>query len=91
MLALLDPDAVTGEARGANAVAAFFAGRAQAARPALVDGVPAAVYAHRGLPKAVFTFTISNEKITRITVDADPDRLRDLDIVILSTGNKARR
>ncbi|WP_327001029.1 sigma-70 family RNA polymerase sigma factor [Dactylosporangium sp. NBC_01737] len=91
LLALLDPDAVTGEARGARAVAAFFSGRAQAARPALVDGVPAAVYAYRGLAKAVFTFTISNGKITSIIVDADPARLRDLDIVFLSTGTGARR
>ncbi|MEU5786010.1 sigma-70 family RNA polymerase sigma factor [Micromonospora lupini] len=90
LLALLDPDAVTGEARGAHAVAAFFTGRAQAARPALVNGVPAAVYAHRGLPKAVFTFTINNDKITSIAVDADPGRLHELDIVFLSTGDKAR-
>jgi RNA polymerase sigma factor (sigma-70 family) len=91
LLALLDPDAVTGEARGAHAVATFFAGRAQAARPALVDGVPAAVYAHRGLPKAVLTFTVTDEKITSIAIDADPDRLRDLDIVFLSIGTKERR
>ncbi|NDL56499.1 sigma-70 family RNA polymerase sigma factor [Phytoactinopolyspora mesophila] len=91
LLTLLDPDAVTGDVRGAQAVAEFFAGRAQAARPALVNGVPAAVYAQRGLPKAVFTFTISNEKITGIAIDADPDRLRELDIVFLSFGNKARQ
>ncbi|MCW6008880.1 sigma-70 family RNA polymerase sigma factor [Micromonospora sp. CPCC 205371] len=91
LLELLDPDAVTGQARGAHAVAAFFAGRAQAARPALVNGVPAAVYAHRGLPKAVISFTIRNEKITSIAVDADPDRLRALDIVFLSIGTKERR
>jgi RNA polymerase sigma factor (sigma-70 family) len=84
LLTLLDPDAVTGEARGAHAVAAFFAGRAQAALPALVNGVPAAVYAHRGLAKAVFTFTFSNDRITGIAVDGDPDRLRALDIVLLS-------
>jgi hypothetical protein len=57
----------------------------------LVNGVPAAVYAQRGLPKAVFTFTISNDKITSIAIDADPDRLRDLDVVFLSTTNKAQR
>ncbi|WP_326557837.1 sigma-70 family RNA polymerase sigma factor [Micromonospora sp. NBC_01796] len=90
LLTLLDPDAVTGGAQGAHAVAATFAGRAQAARPALVNGVPAAVYAYRGLPKAVFTFTISNDKITSIAIDADPDRLRDLDIVFLSTGDRER-
>ena len=89
LLALLDPDVVAGEARGAQAVAAFFAGRAQAARLALVDGVPAAVWAHRGEPKAVFTFTVDDGKITRITIDTDPDR--DVDIVYLRATDKDRR
>ncbi|MEO3785780.1 sigma-70 family RNA polymerase sigma factor [Actinocorallia sp. B10E7] len=88
LLELLDPDAVVGEVRGAHEVAAFFAGRAQAARLALVDGVPAAVWSHRGRPKAVFEFTISDGKITRIAIDADPDRLLDLDIVFLPADNK---
>lgn len=90
LLELLDPDAVAVEVRGAHAVAAFFAGRAQAARLALVDGVPAAVWLHRGQPKAVFTFTISDGKITRIAIDVDPDRLRDLDIVFLTANDKER-
>ncbi|MEU7744561.1 sigma-70 family RNA polymerase sigma factor [Nonomuraea sp. NPDC049158] len=91
LLELLDPDAVVGEVRGDHAVAAFFSGRAQAARLALVDGVPAAVWSHLGRPKAVFTFTIDDEKITRIDIDTDSDRLRDLDIVILTAGDKERR
>jgi RNA polymerase sigma factor (sigma-70 family) len=86
LLELLHPDAVTGDARGAHAVAAFFSGRAEAARLALVDGAPAAVWSHRGRPKAVFTFTFSHERITSITVDADPDRIRDLDIVFLNNA-----
>jgi hypothetical protein len=88
LLELLDPDAMTGEVRGAHAVASFFAGRAQAARPALINGIPAAVYAYRGLPKAVFSFTITADKITSITIDADPNRLRDLDIVFLTNGTR---
>ncbi|QXJ23829.1 sigma-70 family RNA polymerase sigma factor [Actinomadura graeca] len=91
LLELLDPDAVALEVRGAHAVAAFFAGRAQAARLALVDGVPAAVWSHRGRPKAVFTFTIGNEKITSITIDTAPDRLQGLDIVPLHADDKGRR
>ncbi|MFD1936806.1 MULTISPECIES: sigma-70 family RNA polymerase sigma factor [Nonomuraea] len=91
LLELLDPDAVVGEIRGGDAVAAFFAGRAQAARLALVDGVPAAVWSHLGRPKAVFTFTVNDDKITRIDIDTDPRRLRDLDIVILTAGAKERR
>ena len=82
--------ALTAEVRGADAVAATFAGRAEATRLALVDGVPGAVWAPGGRPKVVFTFTISDGKITGIALDADPDRLRDLDIVFLSASGKER-
>ena len=81
---------VLAEVRGADAVAATFAGRAEAARLALVDGVPAAVWAPGGRPKVVFTFTISDGKIIGIALDGDPDRLRDLDIVFLSASGKER-
>ncbi|MFH8797233.1 sigma-70 family RNA polymerase sigma factor [Streptomyces sp. NPDC017941] len=90
LLELLDPDAVAVEIRGAHEVAAFFAGRAQAARLALVDGVPAAVWSHRGRPKALLTFTTYGGKITRIAVDTDPDRLHDLDIVFLPAKEEKR-
>ena len=97
LLALLAPDAVlqadpaavlmgaAAQARGAEAVAGFFAGRAAAARLALVDGSPAAVWAPAGQPRVVFTFTISDEKISGIGLNADPDLLRNLDIVFLSS------
>ncbi|MEU6673971.1 sigma-70 family RNA polymerase sigma factor [Streptomyces sp. NPDC046925] len=91
LLEVLDPDAVAIQMRGSHEVAAFFAGRAQAARLALVDGVPAAVWSHRGQPKALFTFTVDGEKITRIAVDTDPDRLDALDVVFLSTREGDRR
>jgi RNA polymerase sigma-70 factor (ECF subfamily) len=100
LLALLDQGAVLvadptaiqmgalGEARGADAVATVFAGRAKGARLALVDGVPAAVWSHRGQVKVVFAFNLSeDEKITSIAMDADPDRLRELDIVFLNRNN----
>ncbi|MCO5995407.1 sigma-70 family RNA polymerase sigma factor [Actinoallomurus rhizosphaericola] len=102
LLALLDPGAVLvadpeavrmgapGEVRGADAVAAMFSGRAEAARPALVDGVPAAVWAYRGRPKVVFNFSITDGRITRIAMDAEPDLLHDLDIVFLSANDKGR-
>lgn len=82
LLELLDPDAVAGDLRGGQEVAAFFAGRAQAARLALVDGVPAAVWSHLGRPKAVITFTV-DDKISRIDIDTDPERIRTLDIIVL--------
>ncbi|WP_030174398.1 sigma-70 family RNA polymerase sigma factor [Spirillospora albida] len=91
LLELLDPGAVVGELRGGPEVAAFFAGRAQAARLALVDGVPAAVWSHLGRPKAVITFTVDHDRITRIDVDTDPDRIRELDIVILPADDRERR
>ncbi|MFI6984893.1 sigma-70 family RNA polymerase sigma factor [Embleya sp. NPDC050154] len=91
LVEVLDPDAVVGDIRGGHEVAAFFAGRAQAARLALVDGVPAAVWSHLGRPKAVFAFTVDDDKITRIDIDTDPDRLRDRDIVVLPGGDKERR
>ena len=99
LLALLAPEIIlhadpaaarlgaSAETRGAEAVARFFAGRAQAARLALVNGAPAAVWAPGGRPQVVFTFTISAGKITTIGLAADPDQLRDLDIVFLSNGS----
>lgn len=86
LIELLDPDVEVGEIRGGYEVAAFFAGRAQAARLALVDGIPAAVWSHRGRPGAVFAFTIRAGKITRIAIDTDPDRLHNRDIVYLPTS-----
>lgn len=74
--------------RGADAVASFFSGRAEAARLALVDGVPAAVWAHRNRPKAVFSFTVADGKITSITVDTDPHRIREHDIVLLGAAQE---
>ncbi|MFI6392808.1 sigma-70 family RNA polymerase sigma factor [Nonomuraea sp. NPDC050547] len=91
LLELLDPDVVVGDVRGSHAVATFFAGRAEAARLALVDGVPAAAWFHLGRPKAVFAFTVSDGKITRIVIDTDPERLRALDIVVLTASAKERR
>lgn len=86
-----DPAAVRmgtpAETRGADAVARVFAGRAEAARLALVNGIPGAVWAQRGQPKVVFTFAISGGKITAINLAADQEQLRDLDIVFLRGGS----
>jgi RNA polymerase sigma-70 factor (ECF subfamily) len=94
LLALLDPDVVlradhaavqvgaSKEVHGAAAVAATFAGRARAARPALVNGVAGAVWAPRGRPRIVFDFTMSDGKIVAIELLADPERLRRLDLAV---------
>jgi RNA polymerase sigma-70 factor, ECF subfamily len=95
LLAVLDPDVVlradpaavrmgvAREVRGAAAVAETFAGRARAARPALVDGVPAAVWAPGGRPRVVLSFTIAGGRIVGIDLLADPERLRHLDLAVL--------
>ncbi len=95
LLAMLDPDVVlradraavsagaASEVRGAAAVAQQFSGRARVAQPALVDGAVGAVWAPGGRPRAVFDFTITHGKIVAITILADPERLRQLDLAIL--------
>jgi len=91
LLALLDPDVVlradaaavqtgaTALVTGANAVAETFSGRARAARLALVDGEPGAVWSLHGTPRVVFTFTIGDAGlITRIDLIADGETLAGL-------------
>ena len=95
LLALLDPEVVlqadgaavaqgaSGDVRGAAAVAATFAGRARAARRALVNGAAGLVWAPGGRPRVVFSFTIVRGKILAIDMLADPARLGQLDIAFL--------
>ena len=71
------------ELHGAKAVAEQFAGGAQAAQLALIDGVPGAVWAPRGTPRVVFGFTIRNGKVVEIELVADTERLSRLKIEIL--------
>src|SRR3989440_2763489 len=96
LLALLDPDVVlradetavragaTREVRGAPAVAGTFSGRARVAQPALVNGAAGAVWAPGGRPRVVFRFTITGGKIAAIDLVAEPERLRQLDLVVLN-------
>ncbi|HZT07607.1 MAG TPA: sigma-70 family RNA polymerase sigma factor [Chloroflexota bacterium] len=74
---------LTSELRGAKAVAEKFAGAAQAAQLALIDGVPGAVWAPGGIPRVVFGFTIQEGKVVEIGLVADSDRLSRLKIEIL--------
>jgi RNA polymerase sigma-70 factor (ECF subfamily) len=95
LLAVLDPDVVlradgaavrlgaTKEVRGAAGVAETFSGRARAARPALVDGVPGLVWASGGRPRVVFGFTITDGRIVAIDMVADTERIGRLDLSIL--------
>lgn len=68
--------------RGAAAVAQTFSGTTQAAQLALVNGAPALVWAPGGRPRAAMRFTIVRGKIVEIDLIADPEHIRQLDVVI---------
>jgi Sigma-70, region 4 len=96
LLALLDPSVVARadaaavaagaapEIRGAAEVATTFAGRARAARPALVDGLVGLAWAPGGRPRVVFDFTTENGRIVAIDLIADPARLDELELELLN-------
>ncbi|MBD0384107.1 sigma-70 family RNA polymerase sigma factor [Paenibacillus sedimenti] len=65
---------------GAHAVAEGFLGRAQGARPVLVNGSVGAVVAPRGRLLFVLEIKIVDGKITEIDMIAEQTRLRQLDI-----------
>jgi RNA polymerase sigma-70 factor (ECF subfamily) len=94
LLALLDPDvvlrvdaaaALSGAAAvvGAQAVADTFSGRAKAAQPALINGVPGAVWASGGKPRVIFGFAVEDGRIVAIDLLADADHLGRMDVRIL--------
>ena len=65
------------EAFGALAVAQGFSGRAQDARPALVDGMPGAVWAPGGVVRAAFSFAFVAGRIAGIEIVMDAAQLRE--------------
>jgi len=71
------------ETRGADAVARIFSGRAAAARPALVNGVPGAAWAPGGRPRVALGFTIASGKIVALEMIADPERFEQLEVTLL--------
>lgn len=95
LLAMLDPEVVLRtdgsrmlsssprETVGASAVAGTFSGRAQAAQLAVIDGVPGAVWAPNARPTVVFAFSIRGERIVGIEMLAEPERIAELDVVVL--------
>jgi RNA polymerase sigma factor (sigma-70 family) len=99
LLAVLDPDVVLradagsfhpGESkvvRGAARVAEqalLFSSLAQHCRLALVNGTPGLVTAPGGQPYSVVGFTIRHGKIVEIDILADPERLRQLNLSVLT-------
>jgi RNA polymerase sigma factor (sigma-70 family) len=95
LLTMLDPDVVlradpatvqmgaAAEVRGARAVAETLSGRARAAEPALVGGAVGLVWAPGGRPRVAFGFTFTGGKVGAVDLIADPERLRQLEIVVL--------
>jgi RNA polymerase sigma factor (sigma-70 family) len=69
------------EIRGREAVAEVFTGQAEAARAALIDGDPGAVWAPEGRARAAFVMRWSEGRIVEIEIVADPRRLQTLEIV----------
>jgi hypothetical protein len=96
LLAVLDPDVVVradqaaqrlgslAEIRGATAVAEFFKGRAQAAKPALVDGAPALAVIFGGQLRIVVRLTIRGERISAIDAVADAEQIGELNVTLLA-------
>jgi RNA polymerase sigma-70 factor, ECF subfamily len=95
LLAVLDPDVVLRpdpaalrmgslrETRGAREVATALAGGAQAARLALVNGVPALVWAPGGTTRGVIEFRVAGGRIVALDVTGDPARIGESEIVLL--------
>jgi RNA polymerase sigma-70 factor (ECF subfamily) len=95
LLAVLDPDVVfraddaaqrlgsLAEIRGAAAVAETFKGRAQNAKPALVDGAPAFAVILGGQLRIVVRLTVTGDKIAALEAFADAERIGGLDVTIL--------
>ena len=95
LLAVLDPDVVfradrtavsagaSREVRGAPFVARQFSGRAQGARPALVNGAVGVVVARRGRLFLILRLTIRGGKIAGIDAVADPAHLHQLRLAVL--------
>jgi len=95
LVALLDPDVVfradhvavkmggITELRGAQAVAGTFKGRAQAAKPALVDGKVGVAVAFGGNLRIVLTLTFVDNRIAGIEAIADPERIAGFDVEML--------
>ena len=95
LLAVLDPDVALRpdqaalrmgslrETRGAAAVASALAGGAQTARLALVDGLPALVWAPGGTIRGVIEFRVADGRIVGLDVTGDAARIDELEIVVL--------
>jgi len=95
LLAVLDPDVVfradhaaqrlgsAAELRGAAAVLETFKGRAQAAKPALVDGAMALAVVMDGKLRIVLRLTITEDRIAAVEAVADAERIGKFELRML--------
>ncbi|OAF06475.1 RNA polymerase subunit sigma-70 [Bradyrhizobium centrolobii] len=95
LLAVLDPEVVVRadqaavrlgslpEIRGAEAVAQTFKGRAQAARPALVDGEMGVAVVLGGHLRIALRVSFKGDRIAGIEAVADAERIAALDVEVL--------
>ena len=72
---------------GPDAVARVFAGRAAGAQPALINGIPGAVWAPGGQVRTAFAMHVRDGHIVGIEVIGDASQIADLDIVIEQVAN----
>jgi RNA polymerase sigma-70 factor (ECF subfamily) len=98
LLAVLDPDVAfraddaavrlgsLAEIRGAAAVAESFKGRAQAARPALLDDSVAIAVILGGELRIVLRLSFANERISSLEAIADAGRIAGMEIEVLDRG-----
>ena len=98
LLTLLDPEVVLRadaaavaagsheEVRGAASVAKQFMGRAQNARPAVINGAVGAVVAPLGRLLLTIEVTVKDGRIVEINLVADRERLRQLNLAVLPNG-----
>ena len=95
LLAVLDPDVVfradqaavrlgsLAEIRGAAAVAQNFKGRAQAARPVLVDGSLGLAVIFGGRLRVVLRLAYAGDRIAGVEAIAEPERIAGMELEIL--------
>lgn len=93
LLTLLDPDVMMrgdaaamslggpAQVRGATAIASFFNGRAQAARPVLIDGVPGLAVWFGDEFRIALVFTVEEGRIRDVEAIADPATLAELEVL----------
>lgn len=71
------------QVRGARSVATALSGRATAAKSALIDGWPGAVWVPDGRPRAIFAFRVIGATIAEIEIVTDPAVVASIGVELL--------